>query len=391
MHGSRKRGTVEIRGCFAWWRHDRKSDLPVFHAFPRRVWAVGLRFATPIWIVLLAASVGAFVVRHGAEATRGLGALTQSDPRWAGVVIASQLGIILLITQKYRTLFARIGVRVPPGTMARAYIRRHFIGVVLPFGGPVGIAQFVRDLGRHRIRGGTVLTGSFMATLVNEISFFLYMIPVFAWLAIAGRVTHVMLMGLIALGAVVAAVLTTLLVVLFRGKVPGWLEGRIPARISASIADISAHRIGLRDIAPGIHYALGVNLAGLLMLAAALQAVGQHPSLTTLLVARAGASLAMLALPIFQGAGAVEVTVIGALHAGGVPVGDAIAATLLFRIGQFWAPLAIGGLAILPWERCDPRSWRPIPVTATRVVAAVEALVLLVAPIGLLLMDIDVT
>jgi uncharacterized membrane protein YbhN (UPF0104 family) len=363
----------------------------VLHAFLRRVWVFGLRFATPIWIVLLAASVGGFVVRHGAEATRGLGALAESDPRWASVVIAAQLVIIILITQKYRTLFARIGVRVPPGTMARAYIRRHFIGVVLPFGGPVGIAQFVRDLGRHRIRGGTVLTGSFMATLANEISFFLYMIPVFAWLAIAGRVTQVMLVGLIALAAVVAVVLTMLLVVLFRGTVPSWLEGRIPARASASIADISAHRIGIGDIAPGIPYALGVNLVGLLMLAAALQAVGQHPSLTTLLVARAGASLAMLALPIFQGAGAVEITVIGALHAGGVPLADAVAATLLFRIGQFWVPLAIGGAAILPWERCDLRSWRLYPRTVPEIAATVAAMLLVLAPIGLLLRGIDVT
>jgi phosphatidylglycerol lysyltransferase len=369
----------------------RESNSPVFHHLLRRVWALGSRFATPIWIVLLAASVGVFVMRHGAEATRGLGALTQSDPRWASVVIAAQLGIIVLITQKYRTLFARIGVRVPPGTMARAYVRRHFIAVVLPFGGPVGIAQFVRDLGRHRIRGGTVLTGSFMATLVNELSFFLYMIPTFAWLALAGRVTHAMLIGLIALGVVVGAVLTTLLVVLFRGTVPAWLDGRIPARIADGIADISAHRIGIRDIAPGIPYALGVNIAGLLMLAASVQAVGQHPSLTTLLVARAGASLAMLALPIFQGAGAVEVTVIGALHAGGVPIPDAIAATVLFRIGQFWAPLAIGGAAILPWERCDLRAWRLYPRTVPQIAATVAAMALLLAPIGLLLSGVDVT
>ena len=84
-------------------------------------------------------------------------------------------------------------------------------------------------------------------------------------------------------------------------------------------------------------------------------------------------------------------TVIGALHAGGVPVADAIAATLLFRIGQFWAPLVIGGVAIIPWERCDPRSWRPFPMTATRVIATVATTALLVAPIGLYLKAIDVT
>jgi uncharacterized membrane protein YbhN (UPF0104 family) len=331
-------------------------------------------------------------LRHGAEVVRGLGAIAQSDPKWALVVMAAQLCTITLITMKYRTLFGRLGVHIPPVTMARAYVRRHFIGIVLPFGGPVGLVQFVKDLGRQRVRSSTVLTGSLMATIVNEISFFLFLIPAVAWLAIAGRVTTMMAIGLLTLGTIVAVVLTFLLTMIFRGSVPPWLSTRLPVRIMASIDDIQSHQFGLRDIAAGIPFALGVNLAGLLMLAASLQAVGQHASMTTLLVARVAASLAILALPVFQGAGAVEVTVIGALHAGGVPVADAIAATLLFRIGQFWAPLMIGGMAILPWERCDPRTWRPIPLHATRVIETVAAMVLLVAPIGLLLLDIvDVT
>jgi phosphatidylglycerol lysyltransferase len=331
-------------------------------------------------------------LRHGAEVVRGLGAIAQSDPKWALVVMAAQLCTITLITMKYRTLFGRLGVHIPPVTMARAYVRRHFIGIVLPFGGPVGLVQFVKDLGRQRVRSSTVLTGSLMATIVNEISFFLFLIPAVAWLAIAGRVTTMMAIGLLTLGTIVAVVLTFLLTMIFRGSVPPWPSTRLPVRIMASIDDIQSHQFGLRDIAAGIPFALGVNLAGLLMLAASLQAVGQHASMTTLLVARVAASLAILALPVFQGAGAVEVTVIGALHAGGVPVADAIAATLLFRIGQFWAPLMIGGMAILPWERCDPRTWRPIPLHATRVIETVAAMVLLVAPIGLLLLDIvDVT
>ena len=371
-------------------RRNRKCPLPVFHAALHHARTLGARFATPIWILLLIVSASVFVTRHGAEALRGLGAIAQSDPKWVIAVLAAQLGTIALITMKYRTLFGRLGVQVPPFTMARAYIRRHVIGVVVPFGGPVGLVQFVKDLERQNIRSGTTLCASLMATLVNEISFFLYLIPTFAWLAISGRATSLMLVGMITLGTIVLVVLTSLLIMMFRGSVPAWLAARIPARIEESIAEIQAHHFGVRDIAVGIPYALGVNFAGLLMLAASLQAVGQHPSLTTLLVARVGASLAILALPIFQGAGAVELTVIGALHAGGVPVADAIAATLLFRIGQFWAPLAIGGAAIIPWERCDPRSWRPFPMTATRVIATVATTALVVAPIGLFLKAIDV-
>jgi len=111
----------------------------VFHTALHHARTLGARFATPIWILLLIVSATVFVMRHGAEAIRGLGAIAQSDPRWVIAVLAAQLATIALITMKYRTLFGRLGVRVPPFTMARAYIRRHVIGVVVPFGGPVGL------------------------------------------------------------------------------------------------------------------------------------------------------------------------------------------------------------------------------------------------------------
>src|SRR4029079_14880116 len=172
-----------------------------------------------------------------------------SETRVLTAVLAVHLATTALITMKYRTLFGRLGVRVPPFTMARAYIRRHVIGVVVPFGGPVGLVQFVKDFEQQNIRSGTTLCASLMATLVNEISFFLDLIPTFAWLAIAGRATSLMGVGLITLGTIFLVVLTSLLIMMFRGSVPAWLAARIPARIEESIAEIQAHHFGLRDIA----------------------------------------------------------------------------------------------------------------------------------------------
>ena len=121
-------------------------------------------------------------------------------------------------------------------------------------------------------------------------------------------------------------------------------------------------------------YAFGVNIAGLAMLAASLQAVGQHPSVTTILAARVAASVTMLILPVFQGAGAVEIVVVGALHTGGVPMADAIAAMVVFRIGQFWAPIALGGLAMLPWEQVDQIALRVTPTFRLRALSIFVAI-----------------
>jgi hypothetical protein len=61
-------------------------------------------------------------------------------------------------------------------------------------------------------------------------------------------------------------------------------------------------------------------------------------------------------------AGAVEATPAGSLHAGGIPVPDAVAATVLFRLAQVWLPLALGALALLPAaERVRVSGPRAVP------------------------------
>jgi uncharacterized protein (TIRG00374 family) len=57
------------------------------------------------------------------------------------------------------------------------------------------------------------------------------------------------------------------------------------------------------------------------------------------------ASVAAILGPIPGGVGAAEVGAAAALTVGGVPLGVAAAATLLFRVAEFWVPLAVGGLA----------------------------------------------
>lgn len=93
--------------------------------------------------------------------------------------------------------------------------------------------------------------------------------------------------------------------------------------------------------------AAGNTVFDYVALLAALHAVGAdpHPSLV-LLAYVAGQLLALL--PFTPGGlGFVEAGLVTTLTVAGVPSGDALAATLLYRIVAYWLPLLAGGVAYL--------------------------------------------
>lgn len=99
--------------------------------------------------------------------------------------------------------------------------------------------------------------------------------------------------------------------------------------------------------------AAAVGNAGLdyLALLCALRAVGADPQPSLILLAFATAEVIAL-IPVTPGGlGLVEAGLVGTLTLAGVPAHDALAATLLYRIVEYWLPLPAGGAAYLLFRR----------------------------------------
>jgi uncharacterized membrane protein YbhN (UPF0104 family) len=300
------------------------------------------------WIALLATLIPVFIYRSRGDLAQAAPILTGADPRWIVAALLAQLASLALIANKYRVLLSRLGVSLRNTTLARIHLRRHVVSTVIPFGEPAGLMAVARDLGRYRVSASTTLYCSFLISVVNEAAFALFLIPTLGWLAIAGRATPLMLAGVGGLLLIVGLAFGCVISLLRNGWLRAKLGSRLPACIADGLEQAAAHNIAPRDLLAAIPYALGVNLCGIAMLTCSLWAVGQHPSITTILAARVLTSITMLLLPIWQGAGAIELTAVGALMAGGVPAPAAIAAIAIYRIAQFWFPLALGGAAFVP-------------------------------------------
>lgn len=93
-------------------------------------------------------------------------------------------------------------------------------------------------------------------------------------------------------------------------------------------------------------------------LLAALRACGADPQPSLVLLAYAAAGIVAL-IPLTPGGlGIVEASLSGLLILAGVPAGDALLATLAYRIASYWLPLLAGPAAYLLFRR---RYRRPAP------------------------------
>lgn len=277
----------------------------------------------PLWFVaMLALEVASFVCIWGLQR------LALRTDRWFGVATA----------QLAANAFSRV---VPGGAAA---------GGALQY-------RMLTDAGEQPTTVGTGLTA---ASLISTGT--LFMLPLLVVPAvIAGRPTPS--------GLAQAAWLGGLIFVI--GFIVGWLlitndralsaVGRVIQRLRNTLVRkgprttdlprrLLVERYEIRSSLGGawwkaLLFALGNWLFDYLALLAALAAVGSYPRPTLVLLAYS-ASMVLAMIPITPGGlGFVEAGLTGLLALAGVAAGDALLATLAYRLVSFWLPLPAGGIA----------------------------------------------
>lgn len=148
---------------------------------------------------------------------------------------------------------------------------------------------------------------------------------------------------------IVGASVLTLLVVALALRCSRPARRRVLHAVRTGLAEVSALRSRPRDLVVAASASAGTTLVLGCALVATLAVVagpsvlaGTLPLLAAYLVGAAVGS----ALPVPGGVGTTDAALIGALMATGVPPGHAVPAVLVFRVVTFWAPAALGVLAL---------------------------------------------
>jgi hypothetical protein len=251
-------------------------------------------------------------------------------------------------------------------TVVTAQLTGNALGRVLPGGGATAIAVETSMLGRAGVSAKTAVAGLGASTVLQIAT--VLSLPVLALPAVLGgtSIPH----GLETasyLGAAALVLLIALGVLVFTTDAPLKLVGRVTqwilnstVRRNRPLARLDRELLAVRDDVRGVLgrrwraallAAAGKTGFDYLALLASLRAVGAEPDPPLVLLAYAAAAVLTLVPATPGGLGFVEAGLLGMLTLAGVPAGDALTATLLYRIVSFWAPLPAGAVAYMLFRR----------------------------------------
>ncbi len=262
---------------------------------------------------------------------------------WFVLALAADVASMGAYARMQRRLLCVGGTAVSlPSASVLAYAS-HSLSDTLP-GGPAFSAVF--SFRRMRRMGASAGVASWVIAFSGAISAAaLVVIGLVAGLMVTGRTDAAAVMGYLTLAVVVAVSVRAL------NRRPGLLRGTVApvvragnrilradphrgvSRVHAVIDDLTAVRIGPRDLAVTALLALVNWLLDALAFYLSLVAVGGVQASPGVVLLAYTAGMAALSVPLVPGGlGVVDAALVLGLVAGGTSPADAIAATILFRV-----------------------------------------------------------
>ena len=291
--------------------------------------------------------------------------LSHLDWRWASLVLACEAASYVCLWE-----LDRIALHTHAWfPVATAQLSGNLVGRILPGGGATATAFAASMLRRAGLDTGEA-AAAFAASTGLQLATTLAL-PVLALPAIAGgapvsrgldKAAYLGIVVLVVLLAAATAALVSDTPLELAGRAIQWLLNKTIRRRN-QVTELPKELLDDRDFIRGtlgerwkqaLLAAAGNTGFDYLALLAALLAVGASPRPSLVVLAYSAAELLAL-IPLTPGGlGFVEAGLTGTLVLAGVPGGDALAATLLYRLVSYWLPLPAGGIAYVLFRRRYP-------------------------------------
>ncbi|MFN3336471.1 MAG: phosphatidylglycerol lysyltransferase domain-containing protein, partial [Thermomicrobium sp.] len=255
---------------------------------------------------------------------------------------------LLSIAGQLRLLLAHLDRRLPLQTVLMADLHRVAVSSVVPAGAAVGALVFARQLETQGIRREASLTAILLYGALGTASFFA-LTPLTLFFVTQQETISATLRS----AAVLLTVIGLLAVLLLSGALVLSRQIRASVQRWPKVNALLAVGGGIprRTVVAVSFLAIAVDLLNVFILGGALRALGYSVSWDKVLIAYQLGYFFAFVFPVAQGTGAVELAGSATLHVLGLPGSVAVAAILLWRAHEFWAPL-LAGTAL--WLRREP-------------------------------------
>lgn len=317
-------------------------------------------------LLMLGVSVW-FVRSEGPDLARAI-YLLPDTPFLTGLAAAGVTSVYLLLSSyMYVGSFAAAGGHLSFGKASKLWVRRNFVSVFLPAGGVSSMAFYNRPL-RDTLTREQIYLGSFVYVLAGYGSLLLVALPVLAFgipmpgVSVGGPVLTLL------------ALILLLLLIARSYRTGGWVR-RLLERFAPSVVQdigaLSGQSIQLKHLWLTLLASIGVELCGIAHVALAIHALGGEAHFFLALNTYIAATLLYAFSPALRGLGAVEVAMtVVLMRYGHLAEAPAVAATLYYRIFEFWLPLVVGLISFF-WQKGN-LFLRMLPVFLTLVMGVVN-------------------
>ncbi len=245
----------------------------------------------------------------------------------------------------YVTSFSSIRLSLKWQDAIELFLKRNLLSIFLPAGGVSSLAYTPSQLRKSEFNKTQIHQASGLYAFAGLFTVFLVGLPVIVLFALsADKHLGSAWVGLILVVCTLTAIAWGAKSLKAKGKLYRIIESKFP-KIAPFIDELFSADVNTKKYVGTISFSTGVELSGMFHIYIAMLALGLHASFTVAAIAYIVSVLLMITSPFLRGLGAVELSLVYILERYGYSTVQALSITVLYRLFEFWLPMAFGILA----------------------------------------------
>ena len=270
--------------------------------------------------------------------------LKKANSFWIGCGILVTVLYVMLQTGLLIYCFKTVQKTISWSSSLSLFLKQNFLSVFLPGGSVATFAYLPSILRRENIERQKIFQAVALQGIIGIFTVVIVGLPVILYTILNKKIIK---------GALAALIFACLLVVILTWLISAFRKKGKPHRLMIKffpstekyIEELFSFSFSWRQFSRATLVSIGIELAGITHLYIAMLASGVSPSVEAAFTGYIVSTLFLIISPFLKGLGAVELSLVYILKLYGFSTLMALEITLLYRVFEFWLPLAAGLIA----------------------------------------------
>lgn len=296
-------------------------------------------------LAVLLLFIAIYFFRHERSELMAIGTNIQhANTYWlmAGLIVTALY--ILLQAAMYIAAFAAVKAKLQWVTATELFLKRNLLSIFLPAGGVSALAYTPSSLRKTHISKIQVHQASAIYAFAGISTVFIVGLPVLVFALFNNSNMQKAWMGLLLVAILLALLIAVTVSLQKRTSVYRFITKKFP-HLGAKIDELFLVNVDSKKILLTILFSVAIEFCGIFHLYIAMKALGEPAALSAASIAYIVSIVLMVISPFLRGLGAVELSLVYILTTFGYTEQHGLAISILYRLFEFWIPLAAGIVA----------------------------------------------